>query len=317
LIYSKKSELTVDLDLKSLALFVRVTELGAIGKAGLDFDLSSTNASQRILALEAELGVKLFHRSTRVVTPTYEGLLFLEHAKRILDDVEETRNVFRGEGSDIQGRIRLTVSASYARVYIVPFIPELLRLHPKLEIEIDFTDKNVDIVEQGYDIAFRMGELQSSSLLAKRIADNPMILVASPEYLTRAGEPQTPADLASHNCIPFAKLNNWQFKDNDGAIHNVTVNGPIKVNSGDAIDDLVQAGVGIGLGSLWHVGPALRAGRVRRVLPGYKVWPQTRIWAVRPSGRLTPERIKVFLDYIEKVIHTTNEQRYGDLLITL
>jgi DNA-binding transcriptional LysR family regulator len=149
LIYSKKSELTVDLDLKSLALFVRVTELGAIGKAGLDFDLSSTNASQRILALEAELGVKLFHRSTRVVTPTYEGLLFLEHAKRILDDVEETRNVFRGEGSDIQGRIRLTVSASYARVYIVPFIPELLRLHPKLEIEIDFTDKNVDIVDQG------------------------------------------------------------------------------------------------------------------------------------------------------------------------
>ena len=248
------------------------------------------------------------------VTPTHEGLLFLEHAKRILDDVEETRNAFKGKDNDIQGRIRLTVSAAYARLYIVPFIPELLRRHPKLEIEIDFTDKTVDIVEQGYNIAFRMGELQSSSILAKRIADNPMFLVASPEYLSRAGEPQTPAELADHTCIPFAKLNHWQFKDNHGAIHNVAVNGPIKVNSGDAIDDLVQAGVGIGLGSLWHVGPALRAGRVRRVLPSYKAWPATRIWAVRPSGRLTPKRIKVFLDYIEKVIHTTNEKRYGDLL---
>lgn len=307
----------MDLDLKSLALFLRVIELGAIGRAGLDFGLSSTNASQRVQSLEAEVGVKLLHRSTRVVTPTHDGLIFLEHAKRILDDVEETRNVFMGEQNNVQGRIRLTVSASYGRVYIIPFIPELLRLYPKLNIEIDFTDKNVDIVEHGYDVAFRMGELESNSLLARRIADNTTVLVASAEYLKCAGEPKTPQDLANHTCIPFDKSKRWQFKDNEGGRHEVDIDGPIRVNWGDAIDDLVQANVGIGLGSLWHVGPALRAGHLKQVLPEYKVWPQTRIWAVRPPGRLTPVRVKVFLDYIEKCIRITNQERYGDLQISL
>lgn len=304
----------MNLDLRSLALFVRVTEIGAIGRAGLEFDLSSTNASQRIQTLEAELGVKLLHRSTRVVTPTYDGLVFLEHAKRILDDVEETRNIFMGENNTVQGQIRLTVPASYGRLYIIPFLPELLRLYPKLRIEVDFTDKNVDIVEQGYDVAFRMGELESNSLLARRISDNPMVLVASPEYLNRAGEPKKPEDLTKHTCIPFDKMKHWQFKDQQGEIHEVTVSGPIKLNLGDAIDDLVQADVGIGLGSLWHVGPALRDGKLKQILPDYKVYPKTKIWAVRPPGRLMPVRVKVFLDYIEKCIQQTNQQRYGDLL---
>ncbi|MDO6561785.1 LysR substrate-binding domain-containing protein [Amphritea sp. 1_MG-2023] len=177
----------MDLDLKTLALFVRITSLGAIGRAGEEFGLSSTNASQRIQALEVTLGVKLFHRTTRVVTLTHDGQVFLEHAKRILDDVEETWNVFKGDDDKVQGKIRLTVSASYGRIYLVPFIPELLAKYPHLQIEIDFTDKTIDIVEQGYDIAFRMHALESTSLLARRIADNPMILVASPAYLQQWG----------------------------------------------------------------------------------------------------------------------------------
>lgn len=304
----------MDLDLKTLALFVRITSLGAIGRAGEEFGLSSTNASQRIQALEARLGVKLFHRTTRVVTLTHDGQVFLEHAKRILDDVEETWNVFKGEDDKVQGKIRLTVSASYGRIYLVPFIPALLAKYPQLQIEIDFTDKTIDIVEQGYDIAFRMTALDSTSLLARRIADNPMILVASPRYLERAGQPKTPDDLARHTCIPFAKANHWCFKDNLGASHEVTVSGPVTVNWGDAISDLVEADMGIGMASLWYVGPAIKAGRVVPVLPNYKIWPETRIWAVRPPGRLTPVRVKVFLDFIEEVIRKTNIDRYGDLL---
>ncbi|MCL1065697.1 LysR family transcriptional regulator [Shewanella olleyana] len=307
----------MDLDFKNLALFVRVSEMGKIGRAGEDFGFSSTNASQRIQHLEATLGIKLFHRSTRVVSLTYDGQVFLEHAKRLLDELEETRNVFKGERNKVQGIIRLTVSASYGRIYIVPFIPKLLALYPELEIDIDFTDKQVDIVEQGYDIAFRMGELKSNSLLARRIANNPSVIVASPEYLAQHGTPNTPQELSHHTCIPFAGQHQWTFKDKLSDMHEVSVKGPISVNWGDAISDLTEAGVGIGMASLWHAGPSIKAGRVFPILSDYRVWPETRIWAVRPPGRLTPVRIKVFLDYMETVIRQTNHQRYGDELNTL
>jgi len=304
----------MDLDLKSLALFLRVAEIGKIGRAGEDFNFSTTNASQRIQQLESEVGVKLFHRSTRAVTLTHDGEVFLLHAKRILDDLEETRSVFKGDADKIQGKLRIAVSSSYGRIYIVPFIPELIKRYPELEIEIDFSDKIIDLIEQGYDIAFRLGELQSSSLLARSISDNPMVLVASPAYLKQHGYPNTPQDLQQHTCLPFTNMTKWKFKDTAGNSHYVSVKGPVLLNWGDAISSLVEADVGIGLASYWHVGPALKAGRLVQVLPDYKPWPETKVWAVRPPGRLIPARVKVFLDYIEEIIKKTNQARYGDLI---
>ncbi|WOT04583.1 LysR family transcriptional regulator [Shewanella youngdeokensis] len=304
----------MDLNLKSLGLFVRISELGKIGRAGEEFGLSTTNASQRIQQLEAEVGVRLFHRSTRVVTLTQDGEVFLQHAKRILDDVEETRNVFKGDADKIQGKLRLTVSSSYGRIYIVPFIPQLLERHPDLEIEIDFSDKLVDVIEEGFDVAFRIGELRTSSLLARCISNNPTVLVASPEYLEKQGSPKTPEDLKQHVCLPFGNMKDWTFKDNDGQFHRASVHGPITLNLGDAIGDLVEANVGIGMASYWHAGPAIKSGRLKQVLPDYTLWPESKIWAVRPPGRLMPARVKVFLDYIEQVIKKTNQERYGDLI---
>lgn len=304
----------MNLDLSNLALFIRVAALGAVGKAGEEFGYSSTNSSQRIQSLERELGVKLFHRTTRAVTLTQDGQLFVEHAKRILDDIEETINVFTGEPGKVQGKLKITASASFGRFYIVPFIPEFLRLHPGLQIEIDFSDSIVDIVEQGYDVAFRQGELAPSSLLAQKIDDNPRVLVASPEYLQQYGEPKNPYDLIDHTCIPFGKANHWKFKDENKKLHEVAVNGPISVNWGDAVSDFVEAGIGIGLASMWHAGPAIKSGRIIRVLPEYKIWPPTKLWAVRSPGRLTPARVKVFLDFIAIRIKKTNQERYGSLL---
>jgi len=304
----------MNLDLKSLALFVRVAEMGKIGRAGEYFGLSTTNASQRIQQLESEVGVKLFHRSTRVVNLTPDGELFLQHAKRILDDVEETRNMFKGEADKVQGKLRLAVSSSYARIYIVPFIPDLIERYPNLEIEIDFSDKMVDVIEEGVDIAFRIGDLSSSSLLARRLSDNPTMLVASQEYLEKYGYPETPEDLKQHICLPFANMKDWAFKDRDGKFHHVSVKGPVELNWGDAISDLVEANVGIGMASYWHAGPSIKSGRLKQVLPDYTLWPESKIWAVRPPGRLMPARVKVFLDYIEKVINQTNQERYGSLI---
>ena len=304
----------MNIDLKNLALFLRVATLGAIGRAGEEFDFSSTNASQRIQALEAELGVKLFHRTTRAVTLTPDGQVFIEHAKRILDNVEEARIVFSNHAEAVQGTLRVTVSSSFGRSHILPFVPELLNLYPDLHLELDLSDTMVDIIGQGYDIAFRRGELAPSSLLARKLDDDPMLLVAAPEYLERVGQVNTPQDLIHHSCIPFGRMRTWQFKDKNNKLHEVSVSGSVTVNMGDAISDLVRAGMGIGMASLWHVGPDLSAGRVVPVMPEYRVWPERKIWAVRPPGRLTPARVKVFLDFMQLKIKETNQARYGEYL---
>jgi len=304
----------MNLDLKNLALFLRVAELGKIGRAGEEFELSSTNASQRIQQLENQVGVKLFHRTTRTVTLTYDGEVFREHAKRILDDVEEVSNVFKTDKNKVKGKIKISVSSSYGRIYIVPFIPELLKRYPDLEIDLDLSDKNIDLVEQGYDLAIRIGNLTSNSLLARKLADNPTLLVASPDYVKQHGMPKAPEELKQHICLPFANLNNWTFKDTHGELIDVTVKGPLTINLGDAIGDLVEAGMGIGMASYWHAAPAIKAGKLVQILPDFPIWPETKIWAVRPAGRIMPTRVKAFLDFIEKVIFETNQKRYGSLI---
>ncbi|CAM2857802.1 LysR family transcriptional regulator [Vibrio rarus] len=301
-------------DIKNLMLFVRIAESGRIGKAGESLGLSTTNASQRIQQLESSLNVKLLHRSTRVVSLTHEGEVFLEHARRILNDIEQAKNAFRHDNEQVQGKIKLTVSASYGRIYIVPFLPEFLQRHPNLQVEIDFTDRNVDIVEKGYDLAFRMGSLPSNSLLARRIADNPSVIVASPQYLNTHGIPKTPEDLIDHACIPFADQDHWQFRHTSGNRYSIPVKGALTLNWGDAISDMVEANMGIGLASLWHVAPSIKMGKAVPILQEYEVYPRTNIWAVRPGGRVTPGRVKVFLDYIEQVITKTNVERYSDMI---
>lgn len=301
-------------DLKTLELFVRVATLGAIGRAGAEFNLSATNATQRIKTLEAELGVKLLNRTTRAISLTPDGEILLEHARRILDDVADARTVLSRTAHTVSGPLKITASASFGRSHIVPFVPEFLRLYPDITLDLNLTDNIVDIVEEGYDLAFRIGQLAPSSLLAHAIDDNPQWLVASPDYLASAGHPKTPEDLTDHVCLPMGKTRIWRLKDRDGTVHEVHVSGPVTVNLGDAFGDWVLDGLGIGQAALWHAGPDLRAGRLVRVLPDYNVAPETRIWVVRAPGRLMSARVKAFLDFMQIRIQATNIERYGALL---
>lgn len=307
----------MNLDLKNLDLFMRVAALGAIGRAGAEFGLSATNASQRIQILETEIGAKLLHRTTRSVSLTPDGEVFLEHAKRILDDVEEVRSVMSRNMKTVQGVLRVTVSASFGRSHVVPVVPEFLKLFPDVQLEINFSDTVFDIVEQGYDLAFRMGELAPSTLLAQKVDENPLVLLASPDYLERFGTPQTPRDLTKHSCIPFGRTRVWKVKGRDDKVYEVPIGGRVCVNLGDAIGEWVLAGLGIGQASLWHAGPDIRSGRLVHVLPEYRVWPETKIWSVRPPGRVMPVRVGAFIDFMHTKIRQTNHDRYGDLLESL
>lgn len=301
-------------DFKTLELFVRVATLGAIGRAGTEIDLSPTTASQRIKALEEELGVKLLNRTTRAVSLTPDGEVLLENARRILDELEDVRTILTQSKDAVSGTLRVTASASFGRVHIVPFVPEFLKLYPNVSLDLDMSDTVVDIVEQGFDLAFRIGLLAPSSLLAQKIDTNPEWLVASPEYLRTTKALQTPEDLAHHACLTMGKLYQWQLKGSGGDVHDVTVNGPVTVNFGDAIGEWVNAGLGIGRAALWHAGPDLAAGRLVRVLPDYDVMHQSNIWAVRPPGRMMPARVRAFNSFMQDKIVATNQARYGGLL---
>lgn len=300
-------------DLKNLDLFVRVAALGAIGRAGAEFNLSPTNATQRIQALETDLGVKLLNRTTRSISLTPDGEVFVDHAKRVLDAAEEARQVLTRSTKSASGLLRVTASATFGRAHIVPFLAEFLAQHPDVTLDLNLTDAIVDIVEQGYELAFRIGDLAPSSLLAQKIDANPEWLVASPAYLERAGRPQKPADLAGHACLPLGTMRNWQLCGPDGKLHDIAASGPVNVNHGEAMSVLVRAGVGIGMAALWHVGPDIRAGRLVHVLPDYRVARETNIWAVRPPGRVIPARVKAFLDFMQRRIIETNRERYGGL----
>lgn len=300
----------MSLDLKNLELFVRVAALGAIGRAGAEFDLSSTNATQRIKALEGELGVTLFNRTTRSVSLTSDGEIFLDYAKRVLNDLEDARTVLTQTPEQLSGSVRVTAPASFGVSHVAPFVPEFHQLHPNVRIELNLSDTMIDIVEQGYDLAFRIGELAPSSLLAQKIDTNPTWLVAAPAYLARAGAPTVPEDLIHHSCLPLGDRTKWRLRGPDGAEHVVRVGGPLRCNLGNALVDWALQGAGITKVSLWQGASHILAGRLIRVLPDYSDLPEMDLWAVRPPGRLLPVRVKVFLDFIRARVVAKNRETH-------
>lgn len=301
-------------DLNSLELFVRVATVGAIGKAGQDIGFSATNASARIKTLEQDLQTNLFHRTTRTISLTADGEVFLEHAKRILDAVDAAHSSLTTNNGAVRGTLKVTAPVIFAKTHITPFLPEFMAKHTGLDLDLHLTDSIVDMVGQGYDLAFRIGELAPSSLLARKIDDNPIRLVAAPSYLDRMGIPNSVKDLEQHICLPLGSDRKWRLRGQSSEVSVVKAHSPVRVNLGDAVSDLVLAGVGIGQASLWHAGPDLRAGRLKPVLPDYLVVPERKIWAVRPPGPYLPQRLQVFLSFIQGRIRKSNQEIYGDLM---
>ncbi|MEG3618501.1 LysR family transcriptional regulator [Magnetovibrio sp. PR-2] len=287
-------------DPTTLELFVRIAALGAFAKAGREFGLSPTAATQRIKGLESELGVQVFNRTTRAVSLTPDGETFLGHAERILTDIEDARSDLAGGVQNIKGELRVTGPASFGRLYITPAIAEFLETYPDVRVRLDLNDNVVDIVEQGYDVALRIGALASSTLVASKISDNPRVLVAAPSYLEKRGTPTQPQDLTVHNCIVLRDTRSWQLRDPAGDIHDVRIGGTFVTNHGDAITEAAVAGVGIGLKTLRDVRQHLADGDLEEVLRDFVIEPEWNLWAVRPPSEVVPARVRVFIDFLEQ-----------------
>lgn len=288
------------LDIKSLELFVRIASLGAIGRAGTDVGLSRTAATQRIQALEAEVGVQLFHRTTRTLSLTSDGETFLEHAKRILDNVEEALSDVQRDPRAMRGELRIASSASFGRLHIAPFVAEFLETHPGLSIHLSLSDAVVDLVDGGFDLSIRLGELAPSSLKARRLAASPRIIVAAPSYISLHGIPMAPEGLAQHNCLMRGGVRAWKLRGPDGKTQDYRAVGNFDSDSAEAITEAAETGLGIARKCKWEVIEQLEAGKLVRIFDDYTVMPEWSVFAVRSPSRHSPARVRAFTDFLRE-----------------
>lgn len=284
--------------LQELAVFVRAAESGSFSRAARELGLSQPSVSRVVSELEARLGVRLLLRTTRRITVTDAGSLFLDRAREILSQIEDAEDAARGVDS-LRGIIRLVIPVVYGTREIIPRLAKFLTLHPLLQVEMSVADHRQDLVAEGADIAIRLGELDDSVFGARKLATLERMLVASPAYLTARGTPRTPADLASHDCI-FGPGNfgrdSWSFSRN-GTEMSVDVRGRIHTDSGPGAFACTMAGLGIAIMSTVMAGPEIKAGMLVPLLRGYKLSPVD-VHAVFPGGPRPSTKVRVLVDFL-------------------
>lgn len=285
------------MNIEHLRLFTRIAQTHNISLAGKELGLSPAVASSHINKLESALGVRLIHRTTRQVSLTEDGRAFLPHALDVLESVD-TAYASVGVG-DIcpKGKLRVTASASFGRMHLLPALDAFLQRYPDLNIDLNLSDTIVDIVEGGFDVAIRDAALADSSFIAKKLAPVKRLVCASPDYLATFGEPKTPDDLAVHRCISFMGLDRWTFLS-DGVPQAVKVNSVLRVDNGETARDAAVRGMGLTICSLWACYEQLQRGELVPVLGDYPLAKETAIWALFPSSRLLAPKVRLLIDFL-------------------
>lgn len=279
-----------------LRLFIRIASTHNISMAGNELGLSPPVASMHITKLEEALGVKLIHRTTRKVSLTEEGREFLPHAEEVLNAVDSAKASVGAGSFTPQGTIRVTAPASFGRMHIVPALKGFIEAYPELKVDLRQSDSIVDMVEGGYDIAIRNASLNSSTLVARKLANDKRIICASPKYIKKYGEPKTPQDIYNHQCINLIGIDNWTFNTSKGQ-QKIKAKGAIRIDNGESIRDACVDGIGLTICSIWCAYNELKEGNLIQVLKDHPLQSDTAIWAVYPSSRLLAPKVRAFIDY--------------------
>ena len=284
-----------------MAVFAAVVEHGGLSRAARAVGLSPSAVSKLIGRLEDRLGVRLLRRTTRKVAPTAEGRLFYERARELLDELDAAEELVGAGRLRPRGTLRVTLSHGFGMRRIVPLVPEFSVLHPEIELQLAFADRCLDLVAEGIDLAIRLGPLRDETLIARRLTDHGRIVCAAPAYLARHGAPAVPADLARHNCVLFDQpehLNHWPFRTPAGQVERIRVRGNFRSDNGDALIELLLAGLGIARAADFAALPLLAAGRLVPLLANFAVDDRTPIHAVYPQRRHLPAKVRVFIDFL-------------------
>jgi DNA-binding transcriptional LysR family regulator len=287
--------------LQAMAAFIRVVDSGSFSEAARQLGVGQPAVSKTIAQLEDRLQVRLLVRSTHALTPTEAGLRFYERARLAIAEVDEAELEARGAGAGLAGRLRFSAATTFARLMIVPRLPEFLAQHPSLDIDVILDDRIIDVVSEGIDIALRLGTLADSSAVARKIASGGRSVVATPAYLARAGTPKVPADLAHHHALIYSVLSdNWTFRRGETET-SVTVRGRLRLSAAEGIRAAVLADMGLTVASDWMFAPELASGGVTRVLPDWMLSPID-LWAIFPTGRLASAKARAFADFVQAVL---------------
>lgn len=287
----------------AMETFVSVVEAGSFSGAAKRLNLGQPAVSKSVAQLEEYLGTRLLLRSTRGLTPTDAGLRFYERAKRALEEAGEAEQAARDSSAGLSGRLRICAAVTFARLHILPALKAFMDEHPQLEIDILLDDRNVDLLEEGVDVAFRMGSLEDSSMTARHIAQSPRVVVGTPRYFEVAGVPATPADLSQHEAIVYSQRGGgetWSFSQGSREV-SVVVSGRVRVSAAEGIRTAVLGDIGLAVASQWMFSPELSAGKVRAVLTDWRL-PPIDLWALFPSGRLVTSKARAFVAFVETTL---------------
>jgi DNA-binding transcriptional LysR family regulator len=284
--------------LQELSVFVRAAETGSFSRVAREFGVSQPSVSRMVASLEARLGVKLLLRTTRQVTPTDAGSVFLERARQIVGDLDDAENAARGVDS-LHGALRVAMSGAFGTREVIPHLPSFMAQHPRLRIELLISDRTEDLIAEGVNMALRLGPLADSSFGVRLLGKAPRHVVAAPAYLAQRGTPNTPAELASHDCIVGPGLSGrggWRFT-RSGTVTSVSVEGRVKVATADGVIACAKAGLGVAVASRWMCQAELDTGELVSILSDYQLdWVE--LHAVYPGGRRPSLKVRAFSDYL-------------------
>ena len=295
--------------LNAISVFCKVIETQSFTQAANQQNISVAMASKLVSQLEEHLKTRLLQRTTRKIVPTEAGMLYYQRCQAILLDLSEADSSISNMATSLQGNLLISVPRDFGLLYISPNLPKFIELHPNLHVEIEFEDKRVDLVAEGYDLALRIGYMQDSSLVARKISNSPMHFVASPSYLESRGTPLTPDDLEYHQGLLYkSSLNqvHWQ-STKANQIQRYKIQSKVVSNNGMALLEMTKAGLGISNSPSFFVKDALASGELVEILSEYKQKPLD-IYVVYPNRRHLPAKVRAFIEFLASLGLCENSQ---------
>jgi len=285
--------------LSEMAVFARVVATGSLSAAARELSLSPAMVSRRLAALESRLGVRLVNRTTRSLHLTDEGATYYDTCARVLAEIEEANAAASAGRQAPKGTLRVALPAAFGNQYVAPLIPQFAARYPAVQLLLRLSDRSVNLVEEGFDLAIRIATLPDSSLAARKLAPNRRVVCASPSYLAHYGVPRTPADLAQHNCLLASDFSStWEYKDPDGKPGTVRVAGRYVCDNWEVLREWAVEGLGVALKSTWDVRRHLESGALVSLLPGYTFHTDVAIYAVYPHRRHLPAKTRAFIEFL-------------------
>ena len=293
---------------QAISAFTRVVEAGSFARAAERLGVSVSAVSRQVALLEAHLATRLLNRTTRRLSLTESGRVFHERCVQLLADLEEAEQSANAGNVTPRGTLRLTAAITFGARQLAPAIAEFAARYPEMRFDVELSDRATDLVDEGFDVAVRIGAIGSQNLVGRQVGTTRLVCCAAPAYLRRHGEPKVPEDLASHLCLAYEyspQRNVWPFRDRDGRERDVRIAGPLQANNGRFLEALAVEGAGIVYEPDFIVGPDVRAGRLVPLLTDY-VPVENPIYVVYPSRRHLSAKVRVFTDFLAERFATAD-----------